>query len=55
MAVAKSMKDIKVLTEKQFVLLEEEILYREMRKAEKSPLVSIEAFKKQMAKIVGKR
>jgi hypothetical protein len=51
MAVARSMKNIKVLTEKQFALLEDEILFSEMKKAEKTPLISIETFKKQVQKM----
>ena len=53
--IAKSIKDVTVLTEKEFAIMEDEILYREMAKAKKEPLINIEAFKKEMTKIIGKR
>lgn len=53
--VAKSIKGIKVLNAKQFAALEDKILYTEMKKAEKSPLLSLPAFKKQIRRILAKK
>ncbi len=55
MDIAKSMKDVKVLTEREFTALEDEILYKEMKAAEKQPMLSVAEFKKHMTKLLAKR
>jgi hypothetical protein len=55
MDIAKSMKDVQVLTEKEFSAMEEEILYEEMKSAEKVPLLDVADFKKEMKKLLSKR
>jgi hypothetical protein len=51
MDIAKSMKDIKVLTEKEFSDLEDKILYKEMKAAEKQPMLNVAEFKKEILKL----